>query len=538
MSDVATKPQAVNSWAPFARKPFAVLWIATVISNVGTWMNDVGAGWLMTELSPSPLVVAAVQAATTLPIFLFAMLAGAMADIFDRRRMLIVINSINLVIVSALAVAVSAGTMTPTLLLVFTFLIGTGAAFLAPAWQAIVPKLVPREELGSAIALNSMGINVSRAIGPALAGFLIVTVGLWSPFAINAASFVVILIALVWWKPEVEKVGTLPHEHVRMAMITGLRYARNSKPLRATLVRSGAFFLFASAFWAMLPLIARNVLGGGPTLYGTLLASLGAGAVAGAIVLPTISKKLGPDRTVALGTLGTAIVLIVLAVVPNNIAAACAAALAGLSWIAVLSSLNVSAQMAVPNWVRARGLSLSLTIFFGSMSAGSLIWGQIAGMASIPTALIAAAVGALLLIPLTWRAKLGQGAEMDLSPSSHWPQPLVEAPNAEERGPVMIQVRYEIDPERQLAFTKAMSDLAYARRRSGAYRWTLMQDAQSPHRFVESWFEASWIDHLRHHERVSVEDKRIQDKALSFDIRNSPPAAEHYFDPGRDGETL
>lgn len=500
-------------------------------------MNDVGAGWLMTELSPSPLVVAAVQAATTLPIFLFALLAGAVADIFDRRGTLIAINSIKLVIVSALALTVAADAMTPALLLAFTFAIGTGAAFLAPAWQAIVPKLVPREELGPAIALNSMGINVSRAIGPALAGFFIVTIGLWFPFALNAFSFVVILIALIWWKPEPEKVGMLPHEHVRAAMMAGLRYARNSKPLKATLIRSGSFFLFASAFWAMLPLIAKNVLGGGPTLYGTLLASVGAGAVAGALVLPKVIKKLGQDRTVALGTLGTAVVLVVLAVVPSNVAAASAAAVAGVSWIAVLSSLNVSAQTAVPDWVRARGMSISLTVFFGSMSLGSLVWGQIASVSGIPTALLIAAAGAVLLIPISWGAKLGQGAEMDLAPSSHWPQPMVVAESAEERGPVMVQIAYDINTEHRADFVAAMSDLARARRRGGAYRWTLMQDATAPNRYVESWFEASWVDHLRHHERVSVEDKKIQDHALSFDIRDAPPPAAHFFDPSFEEES-
>ena len=520
-----------SAWAPFARAPFAVLWIATVVSNVGTWMNDVGAGWLMTELSPSPFVVAAVQAATTLPVFLFALPAGAIADIVDRRKMLIVVNLLTFVAVAVLAVLVALDAMTPLLLLIFTFLVGTGAAFVAPAWQAIVPKLVPRPELPAAIALNSMGINVSRAIGPALAGFLIVALGLYAPFAVNALSFLVIVAALLWWTPPKEPERRLPPEQVGGAMRAGLRYAINSRPLQETLVRAVAFFAFASSYWAMLPLIARDVLGGGPTLYGILLASVGAGAVAGAIALPPIRRALGPDRTVAAGTVGTAVVLVAFAVVPNPVIAAVASAFAGVSWIAVLSSLHVSAQTALPDWVRARGLSIFLTVFFGAMSGGSLIWGQVASLAGIPAALLIAAAGAVLLVPLTWRAKLGRGAELDLSPSLHWPAPAVELEDAEERGPVMVQIVYEIDEKDRNPFRALMADLARARRRGGAYGWSLMQDAEAPARFVESWFEASWIDHLRHHERVTGADREIQEKVNALHRGAEGPRVRHLLSP-------
>ncbi len=525
------KGTAPGAWTPFGHAPFAVLWTATVVSNVGTWMNDVGAGWLMTELSPSPLVVAGVQAATTLPVFLFALLAGAVADIVDRRRMLLVVNALLGVTATALAFVVTLDAMTPSLLLVFAFLLGTGAAFMAPAWQAIVPKLVPRPELPAAIALNSMGINVSRAIGPALAGFLIVALGIWSPFALNAASFAVILAALWWWSPPEAPSRRLPPEHVGGAISAGLRYAMNSSPLKATLIRAAAFFAFASAYWAMLPLIARQVLGGGPTLYGILLASVGAGAVAGALILPAIRRRLGPDRTVAAGTLGTALVLAAFAVVPDPAVAAAASALAGVSWIAVLSSLHVSAQTALPDWVRARGLSIFLTVFFGAMAGGSLIWGQIASSAGISAALLIAAAGALTFIPLTWWAKLGQGEELDLAPSMHWPEPIVALDRTEERGPVMIQIAYRVEPGDLVAFREAMADLARARRRGGGYGWTLMQDAEAPERFVETWYEASWSGHLRHHERVTGADRALQDRVLALHRDPSPPQARHFLSP-------
>ncbi|MGP1255844.1 MAG: MFS transporter [Kiloniellales bacterium] len=540
VSTASGQPGApVSAWAPFGHSAFAVLWTATVLSNVGTWMHDVGAGWLMTELSPSPFVVAAVQAATTLPIFLFALLAGAVADIVDRRKLLIGVNAAMGVTAGALALLVSLDLMTPLGLIVFTFLLGTGAAFMAPAWQAIVPSLVPRSELGPAIALNSMGINVSRAIGPALAGFLIVALGLAAPFALNALSFLGIIAALLWWRPPPRPARDLPPEHVVSAVRAGLRYAWNSAPLKATLVRAAGFFVFASAYWAMLPLITRQVLDGGPTLYGLLLACVGGGAVAGALVLPRIKRKLGADRTVAAGSFGTALVLLLFALVPNPLVAGLASALAGLSWIAVLSSLHVSAQTALPDWVRARGLSIFLTVFFGAMAAGSLVWGQVASLAGIPVALIVAAAGVALFIPLTWRAKLSQGEALDLAPSMHWPAPVVAEQEPGERGPVMIQIAYEVAESDRPAFVALMQRLADARRRNGAYHWNLMQEAERPERFLETWIEASWTEHLRHHERVTGADKALQEQVRELLQKGAVPQVTHLLSPapaGPEGE--
>ena len=526
-TDTASPPQVKPSaWAPLAHPAFLVLWIATVVSNVGTWMHDVGAGWLMTELAPSPVMVAAVQAATTLPVFLFALLAGAVADIVDRRRLLLIANIFMAVVASALAALVWVGVMTPSLLLVFTFLLGTGAAFMAPAWQAIVPSLIPRSELQSAIALNSMGINVSRAVGPALAGFLIVAVGLWMPFALNAISFVGIILALLWWQPVKQAESKLPPEHVGSAIAVGLRHALNSGPLRSTLFRAIAFFVFASALWAMLPLIARDVLLGGPTLYGLILAAIGAGAVGGAILLPRFKDSLGPDSIVVIGTLGTAAVLAIFATVPVREVAIVAGLFAGASWIAVLSSLQVSAQTALPDWVRARGLSIFLTVFFGAMSLGSLVWGNVASAVGVPPTLLLAAIGAVLLIPLMWRFKLNQGATMDHTPSLHWPAPPVVEGSA-QNGPVRIEISYRISDEKRAAFKAAIAKLGAARRRGGAYAWSIMEDGDNPGQFVESWTEVSWTQHLRHHERVSKADEKIQTDVRDLVDAGTEPEVRH-----------
>lgn len=524
----APKKQKPSAWAPFGYKAFAVLWTATVISNTGTWMHDVGAGWLMTELAPSPAMVAAVQAANTLPIFFFALFAGAIADIVDRRWMLITVNAFMAVTATGLAILVGFNAVTPLLLLVFTFAMGTGAAFMAPAWQAIVPSLVERKDLSSAVALNSMGINVSRAIGPAIAGFLIVAAGLVYPFMINAISIVIIIFALLWWSPPAKKEAKLPPEHVPSAIWSGLRYAWYSAPLRSTIVRAAAFFIFASAYWAMLPLIAKNMPNGGAGLYGILLTSVGAGAVVGALLLPQIRGALGTNGSVIVGSIGTALTLSTFALVQNPIAAAGASALAGLCWITVLSSLNVSAQTSLPDWVRARGLSIFLTVFFGSMSLGSIIWGQVATHLSIDTALLIAAAGLLLFIPLTLAAKLGQGEAMDLRTSSEWSVPVLADGVEDTGGPVMIQIRYIVAGGHHQDFLDAVHALSKARRRTGALSWSIMQDTADNQVFVETWFEASWTQHMRQHDRITEEDKKLQEAVKRFLNPDHPPAVTHY----------
>ncbi|WP_341364774.1 MFS transporter [Thalassospira sp. SN3W] len=521
-----TKPVDTGPWAPFRHRAFAFLWVATVISNVGTWMHDVGAGWLMTELSPSPLVVSLVQAATTLPVFLFAIFAGALADLMDRRKLLISINLIMASLAAALSAMVYLQLVTPSILILFTFLMGTCAALMAPAWQAIVPGLVDKPRLGAAIALNSMGINVSRAIGPALAGFLIVSAGLVSPFALNALSFLGILGVLFFWNPQ-ENVQTMPRERMAGAMRAGLRYVFNSPPVIATLIRAVAFFLFASAYWAMLPLIARNMLDGGAQLYGILLASVGTGAVAGAIVLPKIKARLGPDKTVMAGTTGTALVMLSFALVQHPVVAVMASFIAGASWIAVLSSLNVSTQTALPDWVRARGLSVFLTLFFGSMSAGSVAWGWLAEQFSIEMALLTAGIGAIILMIATMRIRLNQGADLDLSPSMHWPEPILSESVEQDRGPVMIRISYRIDPKDHETFQQFMTEMRKARQRHGAYHWGLHQDSTDHDLFVETWSEGSWIEHLRHHKRVSGADRDIQEKVNRLHLGDTKPKVDH-----------
>lgn len=523
--------KGTSAWAPFRHSAFAVLWVATVISNIGTWMHDVASGWLMTSLSPSPLMVALVQAATSAPVFLFALAAGALADLASRRKLLITVMVLLFFNTLALASLVFTDRVTPWTLLVFTFLSGTGAAFVAPAWQAIVPQLVPRSDLQSAIALNGVGINISRAIGPALAGAIIAAIGIAWPYLINALSFLAVLAALVWWHPPPSPPSDLPAERFFSAMHAGLRYVRASRAMRATLIRAVAFFLFVSAFWALLPLVARQELNGGPQLYGIILAAVGVGAVAGALFLPKLASKFSPDQLVALGTLGTALVLVVLALVKRADAAIIASLLAGACWITVLSRLNISAQMALPDWVRARGLSIFITIFFGAMTLGSILWGQVATKIGISDTQLIAASGAVIAALLSWRFKLLQGEGLNHSPSGYWPQPVVAGDVSMDRGPVMVTIEYRIDPKDAPAFVAAICDLKASRQRHGAYAWGLFEDVADPGRMLEYFIEESWVAHLRHHRRTSVLDNDIQQRVLRFQVSGSEPRVTHYLAP-------
>jgi MFS family permease len=522
---------AASTWAPFRHAAFTVLWTAAVFSNVGTWMHDVAAGWLMTSLAPTPLMVALVQSATTLPIFLFALPAGTLADLVDRRRLLIGVMSVLAVAAALLGLLASLELVTPWLLLGFTFLFGTGAAFVAPAWQAIVPQLVPRAQLQPAVALNSMGINISRAIGPSLAGLIIAGFGIAWPFFANALSFVAVIAALLWWRPPPARRSPLPGERFWSGLRTGLRFARASGPLRATLLRAVAFFLFASAYWALLPLIARQELNGGPALYGTILGAVGLGAVLGAIAMPRVKRYLGADGSVAAGTAGTALVLVVFALVRRPEAAVAASIVAGASWIAVLSSLNVSAQLALPDWVRARGLSAFIMVFFGAMTLGSLLWGQTASFLGIPATLLIAAGGALAAALLARPFRLQQGQGLDHTPSSHWPAPVTAREVAPDSGPVMVTIDYRIAPQGRAAFLAIMSELEAARRRDGAFAWNLFEDAALPGRFVEHFLEESWLAHLRHHERVSAADRTLQARVRALHLGPADPEVTHFTTP-------
>ncbi len=518
---------AASALRPFRTPVYRAIWIATVIANIGTWIYNAAAGWLMTTLDASPLMVSLVQVAASLPMFLFALPAGALADIIDRRRFIVTLEILIAILSAIFASFVTLGRATPELLLIFMFLLSALSALEAPAWQAIVPELVSRDDLPSAVAANSVGVNISRAIGPALAGLIIVTWGIAAPFWIDSVSNFGVIGVFLWWRSRQQHPQPARAERFMSAIATGFRYARHDAPLRATLARSVAFFLFASAYWALLPLVAREQLAGGPELYGVLLASIGGGAVGAAFVLPKLKAWLGLNRLVAAAEVGTAASLVAFGMAQEALMAVAAGVLAGACWIGAVANLNISAQVALPNWVRGRGLAMYVTVFFGSMTLGSIIWGELADATDLRITLIAAATGAVLAAGLTWHCKLQTGAALDLTPSMHWPEPVMITAVEDDEGPVMVTLEYRVLPGHREAFLAALNRQADERRRDGAYAWGIFQDTAHEGRFLETFLLESWSEHLRQHRRVTKAD-RVLEEAVRRHVSH-PPIVTHFI---------
>jgi predicted MFS family arabinose efflux permease len=390
-----------SAWSPLRQVNFAVLWSAALISNTGSWMHDLTAGWFMATLNPSPAMVALVQAATTLPVCLLALPAGTLADRMDKRRLLIIVQIGMMLVAAVLGVLVLQGRAGTHALLGATFALGLGTAIMSPTWQSIIPKLVDREHLQPAVALHAVGMNISRAIGPALAGAIIIAFGIAWPFLINAVSFLAVIAALWWWRPQPTPIaaGTV-HAPFLSALRHGFLHAGENRALGNTLWRSVLFFVFGSCYWALLPLVAREQLHGGPGLFGVLVGCIGVGAVSGAMLLPRWRARLGLDRIIVAGTLGTAVALAGFALLRVPALGMAAALIAGASWIASLSSLNVAAQLAVPDAMRARGMALYTAVFYGCLATGSIFWGQVATHLGLSAALLLSACGAVIgLLP-------------------------------------------------------------------------------------------------------------------------------------------
>jgi predicted MFS family arabinose efflux permease/quinol monooxygenase YgiN len=412
-------------------------------------------------------------------------------------------------------------------LLGLIFALGIGTALMMPAWSAIVPDLVRPDELQSAVALNSIAINVSRAIGPAIAGVLVAAVGAWLVFLLNALSYIGILTVLIGWRREHHK-SALPAERFASAIRVGMRFVMHAQPLQRVLIRGVAFFLFASATWSLFPLIVRQELGKGPEVYGLLLTCIGIGAVGGAVLLPKLRARLSRDALVAGASILYALAALALAHVQNVALLALAMLATGVAWISILSALQVTAQMTLPPWVRARGLAAFVVVFMGGMALGSILWGQVATHIGIPATLTTAAIGMVAATALTWKFKLGQHQALNFTPTMDWPMPvLAEIP--EPDAPVMVSIGYRIRADKRAEFVAAMQDVREMRRRNGAYFWQLFHDSEDPTRFVEAFMDESWVEHLRQHERASVADREIQQRAKQYLVEGEEVHSSHWL---------
>jgi MFS family permease len=533
------RPQVItaappSAWAPLRLFPvFRALWIAQFASNVGTWMQTVGAQWLL--IDRSPLLVSLVQTASSLPIVVLALPAGAWADLVDRRRLLLGAQFAMFLAATALAVTTFLGAPSPLLILALTFALGCGNAVAAPAWQAIQPDLVERTVLPQAAALNGLNMNVARAIGPAVGGFVVAAVGAGWVFALNAVSFIAIAAAVARWRAPVRR-DTGPPERLAEALRAGGRYVRHAPTVRRLLYRAVLFIPAAGAVWALLPVVAASNLHLGSGGYGLMLAAVGIGAVAGAFVIPRVRARVGSARLVTGAMLVTAAALAAVGTVRTPVLVGLALLPIGAAWIAVMSSLNSALQLALPNWVRARGLAYYLAVFQGAQALGAIVWGTVADRTTVSTALLVAAGVLLVGAVVGLRSPVPDTAALDRTPSAHWPAPqLMFSPEAAD-GPVLVTSTYRVPEVNAVAFTEAMRRVGRSRRRTGALRWELFRDGGDPTRFVESYLVGTWAEHLRQHEgRLTGADRRLEEQANGYAV--GAPQVAHLFPPptGEDG---
>ncbi|MFC3205318.1 MFS transporter [Aquamicrobium soli] len=500
-----------STLAPFRHGTFRAVWTASLFSNFGGLIQGVGAAWLMTSISSSSDMVALVQASTALPVMLFSLTAGAIADSFGRRQVMLVAQTFMLVVSALLTVFAYLGLITPWLLLAFTFLIGCGTALNNPSWQASVGDMVPRSDLPAAVALNSMGFNLTRSVGPAIGGIIVAAAGAAAAFAANALSYVALITVLFRWKPQLPP-ATLPRESLGAAMGAGLRYVAMSPNIGKVLIRASAFGFTAGAILALLPLVARDLVGGGPLTYGVMLGAFGVGAVSGALISGRLRRMLASETMVRCAFLGFAICAWIAAFSPQAWQTLIGLLVGGACWVIALSHFNTTVQMSTPRWVVGRALSIYQTATFGGIALGSWVWGVVAESYGVQTALVVSgftmlAGGALgLIVPLP------QNIPINLDPLNRWTEPSLSLDLKPRSGPIDIMIEYEIKDEDLAEFIALMAERRRIRRRDGARNWTLSRDLGNPRIWMESYYTPTWLDYIRHNTRMTKADAEISER--------------------------
>jgi len=513
--------------APLKAPVFRGLWLAWLAANMTMWMNDVAAAWLMTSLTTSPVMVALVQTASTLPVFLLGLPSGAMADILDRRKYFAATQlwvSVNALVLAALSVA---NLLTAPVLLALTFSNGIGLAMRWPVFAAIVPQIVPRAELPAALALNGIAMNLSRVIGPVLAGGLLAAFSPAVVFVLNTLLAGAAFVLILRWK-NTPRASALPGERFLGAMRVGLNYAMQSPRLKVILLRIFLFFLQSTALVALLPLVARTLHGGGAGTFTVMLSCVGGGAIVAALYFPRWRQRFNRDHFVVAGTLIHAALSCLIVLVPEIWLALPAMVLIGMAWISVANSLTVSAQVAMPDWVRARGMSIYQMALMGGAAAGSLLWGQVAAWLDVKGAVIAAACFGVGVLFFTRRLSVEGGADIDFSPVSVRTAPEPSQDIGADEGPVMVTLEYQIDPARAAEFAEVMQRTRRARLRQGALSWGLFRDVAEPGRYVEYFVDENWVEHQRRLERFTAFDAELREQRMAFHLGPDLPVLRRY----------
>lgn len=507
-STASRSQQRPSALSPLRVPAFRAIWASSTLGNLGLLIQSVGASWMMIAIAPSADMVALVLASVYLPITLLSLVAGAVADNFDRRNVMIVAQAFILVVSVALTIFAWTGLITPWLLLLFTFLIGCGAAFNAPAWQAAVGDMVPRVELPGAIALNSMGFNLARSAGPAIGGAIVAAAGVAASFAVSALSNIALIIVLFRWQPP-KNIQTLPRETLGLAIAAGVRYVAGSPAIHQVLVRSAIFCVAASALMALMPLIAKNLIGGGPLTYGLLLGAFGMGAVTGAIGNAKLRQKMSTESVVRWMSISFAGATAVAGLSANLLVTMLALLIAGAGWLLALATFNVAVQMSAPRWVVARALSIYQMAAFGGLAGGSWLWGELAASHNITLTLLAAAATMFVCAAIGFWKPLAQTEELNLELIQRWKEPRTAVAVEARSGPIVITIEYHIAEADTDEFLAAMVDRRRVRRRDGARNWRLLRDLAEPELWIERYECPTWLDYIRHNSRMTHHDAVI-----------------------------
>jgi MFS family permease len=491
---------------------FRNLLLADVVSDVGTFMQGVGAAWLMVSLNGGPMYVALTQTASALPFFVLALPAGAVGDIVDRRKLILITEFWMLAVALLLAWITITGMMTPALLLILTFALSAGDAFETPTWRAVLPEVVPKDDLPAASALNGIEFNFARAVGPALGGVLIAIAGIGAAFLVNAATFLGVIIVIARWRRPVRKRAT-PPETVTGATVAAIRYVRFSPAVRVVLLRAGAAMFFASGLLALLPSMAHGITVS-PIGYGILLGCFGTGAILGALAMQRARARWSTDAVVSGGIAIFGLTTMLAGTLHALLPVGAAMLIGGGAWISFISLFNVQVLNQAPDWVRARVLAVSMLVFQGAVAAGSATWGAVAARAGVSNALLWAGLGSVLTTALGFFLRLPD-VSVDLTPWNHWRLPAVVDEIVEAGGPVLVTVEYHVDPGRAAEFIKAMHQYGRVRRRDGASRWGICRDLENADRYIETFVVSSWAEHLRQHDRITRADSHLEERLRS-----------------------
>ncbi|CDX11408.1 putative integral membrane efflux protein [Mesorhizobium sp. ORS 3324] len=522
MIDDEPESERVSALAPFRHGIFRAVWSASLVSNFGGLIQGVGAAWMMTTIATSSYQVALVQASTTLPIMLFALIAGAIADSFNRRKVMLVAQSFMLLVSALLTVFTWFGWMTPWMLLAFTFLIDCGTALNSPSWQASVGDMVPRAKVPAAVALNSMGFNITRSVGPAIGGVIVAAAGAAAAFAANAISYVGLIAVLFRWKPNLPE-QTLPRESLGAAMGAGLRYVAMSPNIGKVLARGSAFGFSAGAVLALLPLVARDVVKGDALTYGIMLGAFGIGAVGGALISVRLRQLLSSETMVRAAFAGFALCALNAAVSHNAWQTSAGLLVGGACWVIALSHFNVTVQMSTPRWVVGRVLSIYQTATFGGIALGSWIWGVVADAHGAETALMVAAVAMLAGGAIGLVLPLPQQTTLNLDPLNRFKEPMLALDLKPRSGPIAIMIEYVIRDEDVPEFLATMAERGRIRRRDGARNWTLARDLENPSVWIEHYHTPTWVEYIRHNRRATHADAVVGERIRALHSGENPP---------------